>query len=90
MVQYQEECALVYTTVKPLIVDPPNKGNILSIKDTYLGPKCSLFHSTNTFSTSKERTTSLQRTKWLVPTCPLFGGSTVYYTATTCSLKTSA
>ena len=30
--------------------------------------------NTNTFSTSKEKTISLQRT---VPTCPLFGGSTV-------------
>ena len=68
-------------TVEPLIVDPLNKGhnrNNLSIKDTSLGPKCSLSHSTNTFLTSKERTTSLQWTKWLVPTCPLFGGFTVY------------
>ena len=31
------------------------------------------------FQTSKKRTTSLQWTKWLwlVPMCPLFGGSTV-------------
>ena len=37
-------------TVGPLIMEPPNKGhnrNNLSIKDTS--------HSTNTFSTSKER-----------------------------------
>ena len=70
-------------TVEPLIVDSPNKGhdrNNLSIKDTSLGPKCSLSHSTNTSSTSKERTTSLQRIKWLVPTCPLFRGSTVILT----------
>ena len=67
-------------TVEPPIVDPPNKGhnrNNLSVKDTSFGPKCLLSHSTNTFSTSKERTTSLQRTKWLVSMCPLFGGSTV-------------
>ena len=60
---------------EPLIVDPPNKGHNrynLSTKDASLGPKCSLSHSSNTFSTS------LQRTKWLVPTCPLFRGSAVY------------
>ena len=67
-------------TVEPLIVDPLNKGhnrNNLSIKDASLGPKCSLSYSTNTLTTSKERTTSLQRVKWLVPTCLLFGGSTI-------------
>ncbi len=29
-------------------------------------------------STSKKRTTSLQGTKWLVPKCPLLGGSTIH------------
>ena len=72
---------MLYNTADLLIVDPPNKGhnrNNLSIKDASQGPKCSLSHSANTFSTSKERTTSLQRTKWLVPTCSLFRGSTVH------------
>ena len=39
-------------------VEPLNKGhnrNNLSIKDTSYGPKCAFSHSTNTFSTSKER-----------------------------------
>jgi hypothetical protein len=31
------------------------------------------------FETSEKRTTSLQWTQWLVPKCPLFGGSTVHY-----------
>ena len=47
----------VYKTVEPLIVDPPNKGhnrNNLSIKDAYLGPECSLSHTTNTYTTSKQ------------------------------------
>ena len=66
-------------TVESPIVDPLNEGhnrNNLSIKDTFKGPKCLLSLSTNTFLISKERpTTSLQRTKWLVPMCPLFGGA---------------
>ena len=52
-------------TVEPPIKDPPSKGhnrNNLSTKDTFQGPKCCLSYSANTFSTSKERTTSLQRT----------------------------
>ncbi len=35
-------------------------------------------HIVNTFLTSEEQTTSLQRTKWLAPTCPLFRGPTVH------------
>ncbi len=34
-------------------------------------------HILNIFLTSEEQTPSLQRTKWLAPTCPLFRGSTV-------------
>ena len=36
-----------------------------------------LSHSSSSFLTSEKRTTSQWRTKWLVPKCPLFGGSTV-------------
>ena len=64
-------------TLEPPLPNIGHKRNNLSIKDASLGPKCPLSHSTNTFSTSKERTTSLQRTKWLVPTCPLLEGTTV-------------
>ena len=59
---------LISDTVEPPIKDPPrygqppNKGS---------GP---ISHSN---ITSEKRTTSQLRTKWLVPTCPLFGGSTV-------------
>ena len=45
--------------------------------DTLQSPKCSFFYIVNAFRTSEELTTSLQRTKWLTPTCPLFRGSTV-------------
>ncbi len=50
---------------------PPYKGRSS-------GP---LSHSSSAFLTSEKRTTSQQRTKWLIPRCPLFGGSTVaaYY-----------
>ena len=44
-----------------------NRKN-LSIKDTFEDPKCSLSHTTNTFSIPKERTTPYKGcTKWLVP-----------------------
>ena len=58
------------TMVEPLIMDPPNKGhnrNNLSI-NTFEGPNCSVSHNANTFQ-------SLYK-GGLVPTCPLFGGST--------------
>ncbi len=32
----------------------------------------------HTFLTSEQQTTSLQRTKWLALTCPLFRGSAVH------------
>ena len=42
-----------------------------------------LSHSISTFLTSKKRTTS---TKWLIPKCPLLGGSTVYKVLLDCPL----
>ena len=50
------------------IGQPPNKGHSSGLHS----------HSSSSFLTSEKRTTSQQRTKWLVPKCPLFGGSTVY------------
>ena len=44
--------------------------NNLSTQEHSQGPKCSLSYSANAFLTSKERTTSLQRTNWLDQTCP--------------------
>ena len=67
-------------TVEPLIKDTPYKGHNrihLHSKDTFCGPKCLFLHTYNTFLTSKKWTTSLKRTKNLVPMRPLFGGSTV-------------
>ena len=55
-------------TVEPPIVDPPTKGhNIidLSTKDTGQGPQNLFPYSSNTFRTSDERATSLQRTQQL-------------------------
>ena len=51
-------------------MDLPNKEhnrNNLSIKDTSLIKVPNVHLPTNTFLTSKKRTTFLQRTKWLVP-----------------------
>ena len=68
-------------TVEPLIKDTPYKGHnriyLHSKRDTFCGPKCLFLHTYNAFVTSKKWTTSLKRTKYLVPMCPLFGGSTV-------------
>ncbi len=58
--------------MEPPIKDPLRRGHNrhnLSTKDTLQGPKCSFSHIVNTFRTSKEWTTSIQRTKWLAPTC---------------------
>ncbi len=55
-----------------LIKDPPRKG-----QPPYKG--CSSGPLSRTFLTAKKRTTSQQRTKWLIPRCPLFGGSTVVH-----------
>ncbi len=66
--------------LEPPIKDPlssRHNRNNLSTKDMFQGPKCSFPHIVNTFLTSEERTTSLQRTKWLAPMCPLFTSSTV-------------
>ena len=60
------------TTVESPIKDPLRKGQSLCIGRS----SKSLSHRTNTFRTSKKRTTSLQRTTWLAPKCPLFRGST--------------
>ena len=66
-------CCIRTTTVEPLIKDPPKKGQPPN-KGRNSEP---LSHSSSSFLTSEKRTTSQQRTKWLVPKCPLFGGSTV-------------
>ena len=63
-------------TVEPLIMDtpksrqPPYNGQTVRPLPIY----CPYI------STSEEGTTSKQWTKCSSPTCPLFGGSTVYYT----------
>ncbi len=59
-------------TVEPPIEDPPRKG-----QPPYKGYSS---HSSSTFLTSKKRTTSQQKTKQLIPRCPLFGGSTAMKT----------
>ena len=61
-------------TVEPPIKDLPRKGQPPN-KGHTSGPHS---HSSSSFLTSEKRTTSQQRTKLLVPKCPLFGGSTVY------------
>ena len=66
------------STVEPPLVDKGHNRNDLSIKDASQGPKCSLSHSTNTFSTSEERTTSLLRTKWLASQRVLYSEVPLY------------
>ncbi len=66
-----------YNTVEPPIKDPPRKGQP-PYKGHSSGP---LSHSSSTFLTSEKRTTSQQRMRWLIPRCPLFGGSTVGHSA---------
>ncbi len=56
---------IITYTVEPPIKDLLRKGQPL------------LHYEAHTFSTSKKRTASLQRKKWLGPKCPLLGGSTV-------------
>ncbi len=67
------ELAVCFYELEPPIKDPPRKGQP-PYKGRSSGP---LSHSSSTFLTSEKRTTSQQRTKWLIPWCPLFGGSTV-------------
>ena len=57
-----------------MTMDPPRKEQPL-LKDTskYFSRKTTHCH----IWTSEKRTTSIQRTTWLPPKCPLFGGSTV-------------
>ncbi len=57
-------------TVEPLIKDPPRKGQPLFKRQSPYLLKCTC--TCNTFSASKNRTSSLQGTKWLVPMCPLY------------------
>ena len=52
----------------------PSEKGTTSQQRTTSGP---LSHSISSFLTSEKRTTSQRRTKWPVPKCPLFGGSTV-------------
>ena len=57
-----------------LTVEPQIKGQPLCKGHS------SKYHShRNTFWTSEKRTTSLQRTTWLPPKCPLFGRSTILW-----------
>ncbi len=60
-------CLAFYYGAVPPIKDPPRKGTSLQ--------KTLFSHSSSTL-TSNKRTTSY-RTKWLIPKCPLFRGSTI-------------
>ncbi len=63
---------ILVTTVEPPIKDPLRKGQPL-YKGHSSGPHS---YSSSTLLTSEKRTTSQQRTKRLIPRCPLFRGST--------------
>ncbi len=56
---------------------PPQKGTTSLQRTLFWTPF-------PTFLTSEKRTTSQQRTKWLITTCPLFRGSTVLHVKTPC------
>ncbi len=64
-------------TVEPLIKDPSRKGQPL-YKGHFQYPQ-NCIYMYNSFSTSEKRTAFLQGTKWLIPKCPLLGGS-LYHT----------
>ena len=59
--------------MEPPIKDPLRYGQPPN-KDVILDP----FPIAVVHLTSEKRTTSQRRRKWLVPKCPLFGGSNVY------------
>ncbi len=70
----QTFCNLMYT-VEPLIKGPLRRGQPLYSGQN--GWSQSVLYSEVPLYIRK-RITSLQWTKWLVPKCPLFGGSTVH------------
>ena len=60
---------------------PSEKGTTSLQRTLPISPKVYIQY----ISTSEKRTASLQGTKWLVPKCPLFGGSTVWLYVCVCT-----
>ncbi len=54
--------------------EPSEKGTTSLQRTLPISPRVYMQY----ISFSEKRTTTLQGTKWLVPKCPLLGGSTVY------------
>ena len=64
------------------IKDPLRRGhnrNNLWTKDTLKSPKCSFSNIVKNVEPLKSGEPLYKGTKWLVPTCPLFRGSTVIF-----------
>ena len=80
MKMFSRDIYVIIVTVEPPIKDPLRRGhnkNNLSTNDTLQSPNVHFPIFLIRFEPSKEQTTSLQKPKWLAPTCPLFRGSTV-------------